>query len=177
MKNKHRYKGFTIVELIVVMAIIGILVLIATPTFGKYMDDAKEVDRQALVKTAYTATVAYASRNPLPPEGYVNPSPGMIAEYINSDVKIVSGKAEDPTTLYPSYVNKYGHFEWSRYTGTDKEELMCVHIIPKGNTYAGAGITQPAPNNTIIIEMYDPSIERQFNNRSEFNIKYYMFEY
>lgn len=38
MKNK---KGFTLIELIVVIAVLGIIVLLATPKFIGYVEDAK----------------------------------------------------------------------------------------------------------------------------------------
>ncbi len=179
MKNKN--KGFTIVELIVVMAIIGVLVLIAVPTLDKYLDNAEEVDRQAALRATYAATVAYYATNPLPEEGYLNPSEGMLTEYTETDYMVVSGKKDgEPPNVSekPEYVNKYGHFEWSSYNGADKDKLMCVHIIPEGNVYADAGFTDdnPAPTNTIIIEMYDPK-DKVKDDGKEPNIAYYKFPF
>ncbi len=181
MKTKNKHKGFTIVELIIVMAIIAILVLIAVPTLKKYIDDAEEVDRQAALRATYAATVAYFATNPLPEEGYLNPSEDMLTGYTETDYLVVSGKnsGEKPNvSAKPEYVNKYGHFEWSSYDGADKDKLMCVHIIPEGNVYAGAGFTDasPAPTNTVIIEMYDPTAEK-ITSSSEKDVKYYMFPF
>ena len=41
MKKSNNKKGFTIIELIVVMAIIGVLVLLAVPKFGDHIKEAK----------------------------------------------------------------------------------------------------------------------------------------
>ncbi len=178
---RNRKKGFTIVELIVVMAIIAILVLIAVPTLAKYLENADEVDRNAAMKLTYTATVAYFASNPLPVEGYLNPSEDMLTEYTETDYVVVSGKnsgGAPNVSEKPEYVNKYGHFMWGSYNGPDKDKLMCVHIIPEGNVYAGAGFTDssPAPTNTIIIEMYDPDAEK-INSSSEPDVHYYKFPF
>lgn len=42
MKRKDNQKGFTLVELIIVMAILAILAAIAVPRFGASLDKAKE---------------------------------------------------------------------------------------------------------------------------------------
>ncbi len=56
--NAKKRKGFTIVELIVVMAIIAILTLIAVPTFTKFLDDANETQETANAKTLYNAAMS-----------------------------------------------------------------------------------------------------------------------
>ncbi len=40
INTKRKNLGFTIIELIIVMAIIAVLILIAVPTLSKYLDDA-----------------------------------------------------------------------------------------------------------------------------------------
>ncbi len=51
-------KGFTLVELIVVIAIIAILSALAVPRVEDFVDDAREVRRQANFRTVYTAVSA-----------------------------------------------------------------------------------------------------------------------
>ncbi len=178
--NKKLKKGFTIVELIIVMAILGILMLIAVPVLGKYMDQAKEIDRMALLDTTYTAAVSYYSTNESTHTEFYNPSSKDLAPYINSDIKIASGTS-DAGGEYSNYCNKYGHFLWDDYDGADKEDLMCVHIILKGGWYHEAGIEEsnPAKTNMILIEMYNPKLvpDREFNSDSDKNIKYYMMPF
>ncbi|BDF57942.1 hypothetical protein CE91St36_07590 [Christensenellaceae bacterium] len=60
--KKNGKKAFTLIELIVVIAIIGVLVAILVPTMMGFVDDAKDATRLANARTVYSsATAAYAS--------------------------------------------------------------------------------------------------------------------
>ena len=51
-------KGFTLMELIIVIAIIAVLMLILVPTMGGFVDTARDEANLANAKAAYTAAVA-----------------------------------------------------------------------------------------------------------------------
>ena len=55
--------GFTLVELLVVMLIIGLLAAIAIPSFFNQRDKARDADAKMLVRTAQTALETYAIDN------------------------------------------------------------------------------------------------------------------
>lgn len=59
MKNKQTKKGFTLVELIVVIAVLGILAAIAVPRLGKFRADALVKAHNANVKTLENAAAMY----------------------------------------------------------------------------------------------------------------------
>src|SRR3712207_6422156 len=55
--------GFTLVELLVVMLILGLLAAIAIPSFFNQRDKARDADAKEQVRTAQTAMETYATDN------------------------------------------------------------------------------------------------------------------
>ena len=62
-KRMHGEGGFTLVELLVVMLILGLLAAIAIPSFFNQRDKARDADAKASVRTAQTAMETYATDN------------------------------------------------------------------------------------------------------------------
>lgn len=63
MKNRKTKKGFTIVELVIVIAVIGILSAILIPTFVNLTSQAQEAAKKQQVSDAYTAYILEATDN------------------------------------------------------------------------------------------------------------------
>lgn len=63
-RAKRGQKGFTLIELMIVVAIIGILAAIAIPQFANYRKKSYDAQAKAELKSWYTACQAYISDNP-----------------------------------------------------------------------------------------------------------------
>jgi type IV pilus assembly protein PilA len=63
LAKKKNKKGFTLLELMIVLAIIGILAAIAFPQFSRFRQKAYMAVTKSDVKNAYTALQNYISEN------------------------------------------------------------------------------------------------------------------
>lgn len=56
-KYSYASKGFTLIEMVVVLAIIGILILIAVPSFTHYIDTTEETETNVYAASINTAVI------------------------------------------------------------------------------------------------------------------------
>lgn len=68
MMNRKKEKGFTLMELLIVLAIVGVLVAIAIPVFAKQIEKSREAVDLANVRSAYAELMVkvLAEENPVP---------------------------------------------------------------------------------------------------------------
>jgi prepilin-type N-terminal cleavage/methylation domain-containing protein len=60
--KRNRRRGFTLIELMIVIAIIVVLVSIAAPQFSNYLMNAKETSAMGAIRTIHIAQTQYSSQ-------------------------------------------------------------------------------------------------------------------
>ena len=91
--KKTNKKGFTIVELVIVIAVIAILAAVLIPTFGGVVDNAKASAALQEVKNAYTATLADDLTNPETTGDAVSEENEIYVIVGEVTISIINGKA------------------------------------------------------------------------------------
>ena len=69
MKKLKNSKGFTLMEMLIVVAIIAILVAIAIPAFSGQLEKAREAADMANIRSAYAEVMAAALSGATPEQG------------------------------------------------------------------------------------------------------------
>ncbi|MDR3552128.1 MAG: prepilin-type N-terminal cleavage/methylation domain-containing protein [Clostridia bacterium] len=90
---QDRTRGFTLIELIVVIAILAILAAILIPSFFRYIGSAKDAAAQADARTAYTALQTVTT---------LDAAPGIAPTTLvgwNNAIKTYMGNATGSLTL------------------------------------------------------------------------------
>lgn len=107
LRSKRSEEGFTLVELLVVVVIIGVLVAIAIPMYGSYRKGAANKSAQSDVRGAITAVEQYYSENA---NKYPPSTAGTLGVAVDFKDTTQTGNVPQKATVSPgntlSFVNK-----------------------------------------------------------------------
>ena len=115
MNKKNNRKGFTIVELVIVIAVIAILATVLVPTFGTVIQDAQKTALMQELKNEYTA---YA----------VDQKAGgtVIILLDNVYYEVVDGNPGNPPTVHTIAADE-------KYWDADAKEMK-TYTVPASST-------------------------------------------
>ena len=139
MKKKLK-KGFTLVELVIVIAVIAILSAILIPTFGNVISNAKESAAYSTASNAltkYTTTMAESQQATDLPNGYV---------YVfQKDVSLAQGEALAEGQTSGAYVFRFenGSLKQVKEDGTKYSLDDITGVVELNKTYTTSTVTTP----------------------------------
>lgn len=118
MKKKLK-KGFTLVELVIVIAVIAILSAVLIPTFGNVIKNAKDsaaFSTASNALTKYTTNQAQAGESTLLPDGYIL----VFAKEQKFGDKAI-GDTNNGGPIMPEYVFEFKNGALKQYQDEDKK--------------------------------------------------------
>ena len=138
MKNRKAKKGFTIIELVVVIAVIGILAAVLIPTFSGVIDKANASAAAQNAKVIYEEASVAAAMGNVSLEGmYISDNAG---KYI---YKVVGGSLEIQDAVA------------SGLTATEVKSNMKIYMSGVNVTFNNKQITFANVTGTIVIRNMD----------------------
>ena len=131
----NREEGFTLVELLVVMLIIGILAAIAIPAFFNQRDKAKDAGAKEMAHTAQVAMETYATDH----NGSYNGATVALLKGIEPTVPSAPAAGQMGLTINSAGANSYDFTVTAQSTGHTFSVVNTAGTMTYPCTVAGQG--------------------------------------
>jgi prepilin-type N-terminal cleavage/methylation domain-containing protein len=157
MKNKKQLRGFTLIELMIVVAIIGILAAVAIPAFMDYMKKSKATEATVQLnklgknsKAHYIANATYlVASSDTPPAAPATCGTRMTGAWTDSAWMQLDFQVDEPSLFQYNYVG----------AATNSASATAVGDLDCDNTKITytLELTAPAGNPTAVINNPPPN--------------------
>ena len=157
MKQKNKEQGFTLLELMIVVAIIGILAAVAIPAFMDYMKKSKKTEASLQLNKLAKNSKAYFITNARYVTTDAGPEPGT-----TPCGSKVAGAWGDPTWMELDFqIDEPGLFSYSYAGGAQSASAIAVGDLDCDGTEITyiLDLTSPSGNPTAIITEPPPNTD------------------
>ena len=155
---KNNYHGFTLIELMITVAIVGILAAVALPAYQDYVARSQVSEALVLMSGGKPVVAEYYSNHGSYPtasdigfNGYIGSYIGsttigangsIIATFSNDAHRLLRGQT---VTLTPEEVEETGNIRWNCESSIESKYLPTSCINDGGNGNTGGGGNPPPP--------------------------------
>lgn len=134
-KLRENKKGFTLAELLVVVAIVGVLVAISIPIFSSQLEKAREATDVANMRAAKAEAVADYLSAELDTEVWtINTTDGTAVAYYNAGTGLMQKSA--PTSKYGKGTTADGGATYNGYQSSESYTSKAIKVTI--NTKSGS---------------------------------------